>query len=102
MNPYAGIIAFGASLGFFFFTPNYPGAIVVCICALVSCFQELEAYLKNKDEEKYYDSNIVAIQNQVDEIMKNHELILKTSEETKKLLSQANLSRAMGKNSRLS
>lgn len=100
MKPGAVILVLFAI--YFMFIPTLAVAMGLFFIGLVYCYERYELLLRDREEQKLYDTNIVAMQNQVDEIRKNHELILKTSEETKKLLSQANLSRAVGKNSRLS
>lgn len=105
MDPYQfkpGLTLFIVVGVYFMFVTTLAVALGLLFIGAVYCFERYEMFLRDQLEQKSYDTNIVAIQNQLDEIKKNHEQVIKTSEDTKKLLSQANLSKAMGKNPRLS
>lgn len=69
-------------------------SLAIALGFLGACFVfAWEAYLEH-GENVSHDINMVMLQNQLDVIQRDHQEVVKATEETKKLLSQANL--AMG------
>lgn len=83
---FAFILAF-LLFPFFAFSYALSGLIV---SAFIYGFEVLDGHFRSKREDELYDKNVTALQNQIDQIKKDHATVMRTAEEAKTLISKQN------------